>query len=133
MEKESFERGLHYSATVTPAKVRVICICDNCDQSFTVSHFQCRFSEDNISISADSKNTLIVPYDAIKNIPTQLQKRDWRKNQLAEVEAELMKVDNGTEELSAFYNSISFASIVWIQYYFQANKELRADRNYGLK
>jgi hypothetical protein len=129
--KGVFERGLHYSGTVTPTTVRVICICDNCDQSFTVQHFHAGFSESQYFYSADSKKTLIVPYDAIKNIPTQLQKEVDEKT-IAEVEAELMKLTNGTENYR-YYNSFRCPYCLNPYINFQANKEIRPTEYYGLK
>ena len=56
-----FMRGLHNSGTVTPGGVRAICICDNCNKSFTVQHFHSGFSEAQYFYSTDSKQTLVVP------------------------------------------------------------------------
>lgn len=60
--KGLFERGLHFSGTVTPTGVRNICICDSCNRSFTIQHFHSGFSELQYFYSTDSKETLIVPY-----------------------------------------------------------------------
>jgi len=55
------------------------------------------FQERQYSYSADQQKTLIVPYDAIKNITDTNYKRDLtKKKQLPEVEARnLMKLTNG--------------------------------------
>lgn len=71
--KGLFDRGLHFTGTVTPTTVRCVCICDNCKQSFTLQHFHAGFSEVQYFYSTDSKETLVVPYNAIVNMPTQLQ------------------------------------------------------------
>lgn len=71
--KGLFDRGLHFSGTVTPTTVRCVCICDNCRQSFSLQHFHAGFSELQYFYSTNSKETLLVPYGAIANMPTQLQ------------------------------------------------------------
>src|SRR5664279_4591150 len=68
-----FERGLHFSGTITPGGVRNICVCDICNLSFTIQHFHSGFSEIQYFYSTDSKETLTVPYSSIENLPTQLQ------------------------------------------------------------
>ena len=71
--KGLFDRGLHFSGTVTPTAVRCICVCDNCSKSFSLQHFHAGFSEIQYFYSTNSKETLLVPYGAIANMPTQLQ------------------------------------------------------------
>jgi hypothetical protein len=66
------ERGLHFSGTVTPSNVRCICVCDSCKQSFSLQHFHAGFSDAQYFYSTNSKETLVVPYYAILNMPTQL-------------------------------------------------------------
>lgn len=129
--KGVFERGLHYSGTVTPTTVRVICICDNCDESFTVQHFHGGFSETQYFYSADSKQTLIVPYGTIKNLPTQRQK-DIDEKLLAEVEEELPKPTNRSENYR-YYNSFRCPHCLSPYINFQTNKEIRPTEYYGLK
>jgi len=63
-------------------------------KSLLVQHFHAGFSERQIFYSADSKKTLIVPYDAkLKILRTTTKKRLTKKNQLPKVRAELMKVE----------------------------------------
>lgn len=72
--KGLFDRGLHFSGTVTPARLRCVCVCDNCLQSFSLQHFHTGFAEMQYFYSTNSKETLLVPYSAIANIPAPLQK-----------------------------------------------------------
>ena len=118
--KGAFERGLHYSGTITPTTVRVICICDNCNKSFTVQHFHGGFSDSQYFYSTDSKQTLIVPYNKIKNLPTQLQKEVDEKI-IAQVEAELPKPTKGKGNYR-YYNSFCCPHCVSPYIDFQKNK-----------
>lgn len=68
-----FMRGLHFSGTVTSSDIRCVCVCDNCNLSFTLQHFHAGFSEAQYFYSDDGKETLIIPYGAIENMPHQLQ------------------------------------------------------------
>jgi hypothetical protein len=68
-----FMRGLHFSGTVTSTGVRVVCVCDQCNLSFTLQHFHAGFSEVQYFYSDDGKETLTVPYGAVENMPHQLQ------------------------------------------------------------
>lgn len=129
--KGVFERGLHYSGTVTPTTVRVICICDNCDKNFTVQHFHGGFSNSQYFYSDDSKQTLIVRYGEIKNLPTQLQKAVDEKI-IAEVEAELPKPTKGKGSYR-YYNSFCCPHCLSPYIDFQTNKQIRPTEYYGLK
>lgn len=71
--KGLFDRGLHFNGTVTPMSVRSVCVCDNCAQSFSLQHFHAGFSEVQYFYSTNSRETLLVPYGAVTNMPTQLQ------------------------------------------------------------
>lgn len=129
--KGVFERGLHYSGTVTPTTVRVICICDNCNKSFTVQHFHGGFSDSQYFYSDDSKQTLIVPYDKIKNLPTQLQK-DVDDKIIMEVEAELPQPTKGKGSYR-YYNSFCCPHCFNPYIDFQTYKQIRPTEYYGLK
>jgi len=126
--KGVFERGLHYSGTVTPTTVRVICICDICDKSFTVQHFHSGFSESQYYYSEDSKQTLIVPYDKIKNSPTHLQKEVDERI----IEEVLPKPTKGKGSYR-YYNSFCCPHCLSPYIDFQKNKQIRQTEYYGLK
>jgi hypothetical protein len=126
--KGLFERGLHYSGTVTPSGVRCICTCDYCLESFTIQHFHAGFSEAQYFYSTNSKETLIVPYGSFKNMPVQLQK-EVDLLALQDIEAKLPLPSNG-DGLFKYYNSFRcphcFASFVDF-----TNKEVRPMEYYG--
>lgn len=129
--KGLFERGLHYSGTVTPGGVRVVCICDKCNKSFTIQHFHAGFSESQYFYSDDSKQTLIVGHGEINNLPTQLQK-EIDERIIAEVESELPKPTKG-KGIYSYYNSFCcpHCSNPFID--FQKNKNIRPTEYYGNK
>lgn len=129
--KGLFERGLHYSGLVTPATVRVICLCDTCNKSFTIQHFHGGFSESQYFYSDDSKQTLIVQYSEIKNAPTHLQ-REISQTLIEQMEAELPKPTKGTGSYR-YYNSFRCPHCVSPYIDFQTNKEIRPGEYYGNK
>lgn len=101
--KGLFDRGLHFSGTVTPSGVRTICICDECEKSFTLQHFHAGFSESQYFYSSDGKQTLAVNYSQIPNMPTQLQE-DLNEQTVEEVDSQLPKPTLG----SGTYNYFNF-------------------------
>ncbi len=101
--KGLFDRGLHYSGTVTPTGVRAICICDRCDQSFSIQHIHAGFSDSQYFYSNDSRQTLIVGYYEDENMPRQLQD-EVDKIAIAEIEAKLPKPKEGSGKFR-YYNS----------------------------
>jgi hypothetical protein len=123
--KGLFERGLHYSGTVTPSAVRCICTCDYCSESFTIQHFNAGFSEVQYFYSTNSRETIIVPYDSLQDMPVQLQKEI---DPLALREAEAIP-SNG-DGLFKYYNSFKcphcFAPFIDF-----ANRESRPKEYYG--
>ena len=129
--KGLFDRGLHYAGTVTPTTVRVICICENCNKSFSIQHLHGGFSECQYFYSDDSKQTLIVPYGEIKNLPTQLQKSIDEKI-ILEVEAELPKPTQGNGSYR-YYNPFRCPHCLIPFIDFQNNKEIRPNEYYGNK
>jgi len=127
--KGLFERGLHFSGTVTPKGVRNICTCDFCVKSFTIQHFHAGFSEIQYFYSSDSKETLIVPYNAIPNLPVQLEENLENIN-LDNVERELPspKTSNSTFK---YYNPFRcpHCSAPYID--FESHRQIRAKEYYG--
>lgn len=129
--KGLFDRGLHYSGYVTASNIRVICICDECQKSFSVEHFHAGFSETQYYYSNDSKQTLIVPYTQIPNQPAHLQ-TDIDEETLAEVESKLPKPNIGTGKFK-YYNSFRCPHCLSPFIDFQNNKYLRPNEYYGNK
>ena len=124
-----FQRGLHFSGTVTPSEVRSVCICDSCQKSFTLQHFHTGFSEAQYFYSADSKKTLIVPIGQIENMPFQLQETVDQKT-LNRFEVLLQKSTNGHGDFK-YYNSFKcpHCSSPFID--FEKNKDIRPTEYYG--
>lgn len=127
--KGLFERGLHFSGTITPTGVRNICICDRCNLSFTIQHFHAGFSEVQYFYSSDSKETLIVPYGAITNLPAQLQK-NIDNDILSIIEAKLPKPSNNSGSFK-YYNSFNCPHCLAPYINFNNNKEIRPKEYYG--
>jgi hypothetical protein len=127
--KGLFERGLHFSGTITPRGVRNICVCDSCNLSFTIQHFHSGFSEIQYFYSTDSKETLTVPYALIENLPTQLQ-QNIDSSKLEIVEAKLPKPSN---EFGSFryYNSFKCPHCLKAYIDFEKYKEIRPQEYYG--
>lgn len=125
--KGLFDRGLHFSGTVTPGTVRCICICDNCKSSFTLQHFHAGFSEVQYFYSNESKETLIVPYTAIVNMPTQLQETIDLKV-LSNVERKLPKSSDGSFH---YYNSFKCPHCLTPFIDFGKYKNMRPKEYYG--
>lgn len=126
--KGLFDRGLHFSGTVTPTCVRNICMCDNCNSSFTLQHFHAGYSEVQYFYSTDSKETLIVPYGAIENLPIQLQE-NINENLIEQIENQLPKPKNNTS--FKFYNSLKCPHCLSSFIDFENNKQLRSNEYYG--
>jgi hypothetical protein len=127
--KGLFERGLHFSGTITPRGVRAICICDSCNLSFTIQHFHSGFSEIQYFYSTDSKETLTVPYTSIENLPAQLQP-NIDNNKLEIIEAKLPKPSNGFG-VFRYYNSFKCSHCLTPYIDFEKHKEIRPREYYG--
>jgi hypothetical protein len=129
--KGLFQRGLHFSGTVTPSNVRVVCICDNCSMSFTLQHFHAGFADAQYFYSSDSKQTLVVHWYQIKNMPTQMQK-DINLSVLNKVEAHLPKPTKGSGSYK-YYNSFRCPHCGDAFIDFESNKNLRPFECYANK
>lgn len=127
--KGLFERGLHFNGTITPSSVRNVCICDSCVQSFTVQHFHAGFSEVQYFYSSDSKETLVIPYSAIENLPTQLQTNVDDKDLLI-IESKLPPPSSG-EGSFKFYNPLRCPHCFAAYIDFETYKEIRTGEYYG--
>ncbi|ROH96240.1 hypothetical protein [Chryseobacterium daecheongense] len=96
-----FARGLHFSGYISSGDIRLICICDVCEKSFSVDFYHAGFSDTQYFYSSNSMETLMVTYGDIENMPTQLQE-NIDENILGEVESQLPKTFDGT---FTYYNS----------------------------
>lgn len=127
--KGLFERGLHFVGTVTPKGVRNICICDSCKSSFTLQHFHAGFSEVQYFYSSDSKETLIVPYGAIDNLPSQ-QQEIIEENIIENIEKQLPQPNNNANTFK-YYNSLKCPHCLDAFIDFENNKQIRPKEYYG--
>ena len=127
--KGLIERGLHFQGKVTPANIRVICICDICCRSFTLQHFHAGFSDSQYFYSTDSSQTLIVPWYKIPGMPVQMQKIIDNET-LEKVEDQLPKPSNGSGEYK-YYNSFRCPHCGAAYIDFENNKESRPSEYYG--
>ena len=125
--KGLFDRGLHFSGTVTPTTVRCVCICDNCKQSFSLQHFHAGFSEVQYFYSTDSRETLLVPYDVTANMPTQLQET-IELTALKEMENKLSKSSYGDFR---YFNSFKCPHCLTAFIDFEKYPEMRPKEYYG--
>jgi len=127
--KGLFERGLHFSGTVTPTGVRNICICESCNLSFTIQHFHSGFSELQYFYSTDCKETLIVPSCSIEDLPTQLQET-VDKSILQSIESKLPRPSNN-EGTFKYYNSFKCPHCLTPYIDFEKHNEIRPTEYYG--
>jgi len=126
-----FARGLHFSGTVTPSGIRTVCICDHCNKSFSLQHFHAGFSESQYFYSSDSKQTLVVKYSQILDLPTQLQE-SLSEQQLKEIEEKLPNptTGNGTYR---YFNSFRCPHCGEPFIDFHTNPNSRANEYYGYR
>jgi hypothetical protein len=127
--KGLFERGLHFHGIITNNAVRAICVCDNCRKSFTLQHFHAGFSEAQYFYSGDSKQTLIVKYYQIKNMPEQGQ-AEINLERLATIEEQLPKPTIG-KGVYKYYNSFRCPHCGSVFIDFENNKNIRLEEYYG--
>lgn len=125
--KGLFDRGLHFNGTVTPTTVRCICICDNCRQSFTLQHFHAGEAEVQYFYSGESRETLIVPYNAIESMPAQLQ-QVVDLTALADMEK---KLPGSSDGYFRYYNSFKCPYCLNAFIDFEKYKEIRPKEYYG--
>ena len=127
--KGLFDRGLHFSGTVTPSGVRNICICDRCQASFTIQHFHAGFANVQYFYSSDGKETLIVDYKAIDKLPVQLSE-DVKDEVIEEIENKLPTPTSGNGTFR-YYNNFKCPHCGEPYIDFRKNNSLRAKEYYG--
>ena len=124
--KGMFQRGLHYPGLISSSNIRLICICDFCTSSFSVEYYHAGFSEIQYFYSSNSKETLIVNYGVIENIPFQNQV-DIDENILLEVEKQLPKAKDGNFK---YYNNFCCPKCNEPYINFEVNKAIRPNEYY---
>ena len=127
--KGLFERGLHYSGTITPTAVRNICICDHCQKSFTLQHRHGGHSELQYFYSEDSRQTLLVHYTDIPNLPVHLQ-TEIDEKLISEVEAQLPLPTTGKGKFR-YYNALLCPHCQSPFIDFPTHKHIRPVEYYG--
>lgn len=125
-----FAKGLHYAGLVTPTSVRVICVCDKCNKSFTVQHVHAGFSECQYFYSDDSQQTLLVPYDKFDNMPRQLQET-LDDHIISAIESQLPEPTTRKGSYR-YYNSFRCPHCLSPYIDFPKNKHIRTSEYYTL-
>lgn len=69
------QRGLHHTNQLTPTKLRLVCVCDYCQQSFNVQHLHAGQARGLYFYSDDSQQTLFVPTSRLLPLPSPSQLR----------------------------------------------------------
>lgn len=124
--KGMFQRGLHYSGLISSGKIRLICICDFCSSSFSVQFYHSGFSETQYFYSNNSKETLILSYGDIANLPYQNQKQIDEKK-IIELEKQLPETKDGSFK---YYNNFCCPKCYKPYINFEENKEIRPNEYY---
>lgn len=88
-------RGLHYTGYRDGGGVRLVCICDYCQESFSVDFYHAGFSDSQYFYSTHSKETLMIRFDYMPKMPFHYQK-DIDENLVAVLEAKLPKTEDGS-------------------------------------
>lgn len=73
--KGLFFRGLHFSGTVTPGNVSVLCLCDYCQKSFRLQSFHAGFADLTYLYCSGGPHTLVAS-SYIEDAPPVLGKAD---------------------------------------------------------
>lgn len=87
-------RGLHYIGHHDGGNIRLICICDSCQESFSVDFYHSGFSDTQYFYSSNSKETLMVSFDKIREMPSYYE-QNFDENILAKTEKKFPKTTDG--------------------------------------
>jgi hypothetical protein len=123
----AFARGLHYPGYISSGDMRLICVCDVCNDSFSLDFIHAGFSEVQYFYSEHSKEVIFVRYRDIPNMPLQLHKEIDEKL-LAEVESELPVSNDGAFK---FYNGLKCPHCNSMYIDFKRHKNLRSVEYYA--
>lgn len=126
--KGMFARGLHYSGLESVGDTRLICICDDCQKSFTAEFHYANFSKVQYFYSSNSKETLIVPYNNNREEVPFLPQNEISEIELKELEKKLPSTVDGKFE---YYNSFKCPHCFSDYINFRENKELRQNEYYA--
>jgi len=64
-----FARGLHFPGRVTPGDIRVVCLCDQCREPFTLEHHHTGFSDAQYFYCETGIHTLLVNLGDLEGCP----------------------------------------------------------------
>jgi len=121
-----FQRGLHFSGTVTPSSISLDCICDKCGASFRIQSFHAGFSDCGYFYSGSGKYTLVVS-SFIEGAPPSLGKPNIEA--LKNLEAKLPLAPDGTTYKYLHPFRCPNCSEPYID--FERSPELRESEYYG--
>ncbi len=124
-----FNRGLHFSGTVTNGNIRLCCVCDFCKMPFNIQSFHAGFSDGQYFYSSDGSVTLFVSNGDIDNMPGQLA-QNINLELLKSVESKLPKPINGTGEFK-YYNAFRCPHCKSAYIDFEKYPENRPQEYYG--
>lgn len=124
--KGLFERGFHFSGTVTPSNVSLSCICDKCEKNFRIKSFHAGFSNLGYFYSESSLETLVVS-SSLDGAPPAMGKPDSEK--LASLEEKLPKAKDGTN--FSYTNSFRCPHCGFAYIDFEKFPEQRENEYYG--
>ena len=124
-----FQRGLHYTDQFTPARLRLVCICDHCQQSFSVQHLHAGQAQGQYFYSDDSQQTLFVPTSRMLPLPFPNQLRA-QPALLRQLEAQLPAPTYGGGAYH-YYNSFRCPHCSARFVDFHSNPFRRAQEQYG--
>ena len=122
-----FSRGLHFLGFITPSNFRLCCICDECKKSFNIHSYHAGNGYFQYFYSDDGSETLMVPYDAIKDMPGQLCK-NISEESVKRIDSQLEKKGYGRFK---FYNPFRcpYCKAPYID--FQKHPEIREYEYYA--
>ncbi|PJJ84128.1 hypothetical protein [Mucilaginibacter auburnensis] len=123
--KGLFQRGLHFSGTITPRGVRCVCLCDSCNETFTIQHIHAGFSEMHYFYSANSKETLMLPYSAM---PKVLAQNNINIEELESIES---KLPNSYDGKFKYFNSFKCPHCLANYIDFEKHREIRQGEYYA--
>lgn len=88
--KGLFYRGLHFSGSITPGNVSVLCLCDHCERSFRLQSFHAGFAELTYLYCSGGPHTLVAS-SRIEDAPPVLGEADMES--VARFERRLPRCD----------------------------------------
>jgi len=124
--KGLFQRGLHFSGTITSGNTVLSCECDRCHKTFLIRSYHAGFSELGYFYSGSGSYTLGVP-NRVAGSPVALQEPD--PAELADLESRLPSAPDGSRFLYLNPFRCPHCSAPYID--FEAHPDLRPQEYYG--